>query len=454
MAALNRKARAEAKTHEGAPARIIDAEAQLRRAVMACMLWERQFYESGKGIAERICELVASISSDAPYQIAVDARQEQNLRHVPLLIARELARKLGNHVASLLPEIISRADELTEFLSIYWQDGRCPLSAQVKKGLAAAFVRFDEYQLAKYNRTAKAVTLRDVLFLSHAKPKDAEQAAVWKRLVDGELTTPDTWEVNLSAGQDKRESWERLIQEKKLGGLATLRNLRNMQEASVPRELIKQAIEQGDYRRVLPFRFIAAARFAPSFEPELDSAFLKSLSQSPKLSGTTVVVIDVSGSMYGSTLSGKSDIDRAQAASALGAICREVCEDARIYATAGNDSTRIHATVEVPARRGMALVDAIHGMCKPLGGGGIFLTPVCRFLREREGTVDRMIVITDEQDCAVDKADSPLHANPVGAVNYLITVASDQNGIGYKGKWTHIDGWSDAVVKYICAAEN
>ena len=29
--------------------------------------------------------------------------------------------------------------------------------------------------------------VRDVLFLCHAKPRDAEQAAVWKRLVDGEL---------------------------------------------------------------------------------------------------------------------------------------------------------------------------------------------------------------------------------------------------------------------------
>ncbi len=453
MASLNKLARAEVKTHEGAPAKIIGAEAQLRRAVMACMLWERQFYESGKGIAERIAELVAGISSDEPYFTAIEARQEQNLRHVPLLIARELARKPGNHVAKLLPKIIERADELTEFLSIYWQDGRCPLSAQVKKGLAAAFVQFNEYQLAKYNRTDKAVTLRDVLFLCHAKPRDDEQAAIWKRLVDGELITPDTWEVNLSAGKDKKESWERLIQEKKLGGLATLRNLRNMQEASVSRELIKQAIERGNYNRVLPFRFIAAARFAPSFEAEIDGAFLKALSQSPKLPGTTVVVIDVSASMYGAKLSSKSDMDRAQVASALGAICREVCEDARIYATAGSDRTRIHATAEVPARRGMALVDAIYQMRKPLGGGGIFLTPVCRFLREREGDVDRMIVITDEQDCAIDKADSPLHANPIGATNYLINVASDERGIGYKGKWTHIDGWSDAVVKYICTAE-
>ncbi len=81
------------------------------------------------------------------------------------------------------------------------------------------------------------VRLRDVLFLSHAKPNDAEQAELWKRLIDGQLATPDTWEVALSAaGGDaagKRETWERLLAERKLGALALLRNLRNMYEARV-----------------------------------------------------------------------------------------------------------------------------------------------------------------------------------------------------------------------------
>ncbi len=56
-----------------------------------------------------------------------------------------------------------------------------------------------------------AVTQRDVLFLCHAKPKDAEQEAVWKKLVENTLEPPDTWEVALSAGKDKRENFERPI---------------------------------------------------------------------------------------------------------------------------------------------------------------------------------------------------------------------------------------------------
>ena len=42
------------RTHEGAPARNISTELQLRRSVMACLLWESQFYEDGVEIAGRI----------------------------------------------------------------------------------------------------------------------------------------------------------------------------------------------------------------------------------------------------------------------------------------------------------------------------------------------------------------------------------------------------------------
>jgi hypothetical protein len=458
MATVNpkRAAATRKRTHEGAPAKDITDFQRLRRSVMSCLLWEREFYEDGEAIADRIADLVGKVGITGAERVAVEARDEMHLRHAPLWVVRGMARMGGGKdsyvIGDTLAHVIQRADELTEFLALYWKDGKQPLSAQVKRGLAEAFGKFDAYQLAKYNRDT-AVKLRDVLFLTHPKPKDAEQAEVWKQLVDGTLPAPDTWEVNLSGGKDKRETWVRLIHEGKLGGLAILRNLRNMKDAGVPETLIRQAIEQGRYGRVLPFRFVSAAKAAPAFEDSLDAAMLLTLSQSPKLPGRTVVVVDVSGSMYGQMVSRRSDMDRATAASALGAILREVCEDVAVYATAGNDYTRVHQTERVPARRGMALVDAIHGQCKPLGGGGIFLTPVCRFLREQEGEVDRMVVVTDEQDCAISADDSPNHADPIGRHNYLLNVASYRNGIGYRGKWTHIDGWSEATIKYILAIE-
>jgi hypothetical protein len=385
-------------------------------------------------------------------RLAIEAREQMYLRHAPLYLLRELARRkgAGRLVADALERVIQRADELGEFVALYWKQKREPLSAGAKRGLARAFQKFDAYQLAKYNRDG-AVKLRDVLFLVHAKPKDAAQAALWKQLAEGTLAAPDTWEVALSAGKEKRETWERLLREGKLGGLATLRNLRNMLKAGVDQKLIRSALETHEFKRVLPFRFIAAARHAPKLEASLEKGMLKGARSVEKLPGRTLFVVDVSGSMAG-TLGRKTEMSRIDAACGLAILARETCETAVIYATAGNDLRGVHATAEVPARRGFALRDAIDRKKDSLGGGGIFLAQCMDYVIKQEGanSFDRAIVLTDEQDC--DKARTPMSAQKIGRFNYVINVAPYQHGVSYGNGWTHIDGWSERVFDYIVLA--
>jgi 60 kDa SS-A/Ro ribonucleoprotein len=209
------------RTHEGAVAQKVDAKSELRRTVLTCLLWEHTFYEKGSDIARRIAELAARNKPEVVAACAREAREKMQLRHAPLFLTRELARRQGAGplVAETLEHVIQRADELGEFVALYWKEKKQPLSAGVKRGLAKAFTKFDAYQLAKYDRES-VVKLRDVLFLCHAKPKDEAQAALWKKLVENTLESPDTWEVALSAGKDKRENFERLLREGKLGGLA------------------------------------------------------------------------------------------------------------------------------------------------------------------------------------------------------------------------------------------
>jgi hypothetical protein len=226
-----------------------------------------------------------------------------------------------------------------------------------------------------------------------------------------------------------------------------------MVEAGVETTLVKAAITaRKGANNVLPFRFVAAAKVAPVFEAELDSAMLGILSQERKLPGKTVIVVDISGSMR-SALSAKSQMTRMDAACTTASIIRELCEDVSVYATAGNDGRRVHATKLVPARHGMALTDAITGMYSVLGGGGIFLKQVMDYINEHEKIIDRVIVITDEQDCANHPEDMPKNALPLGTTRYMLNVGNNKNGIGY-GKWTHIDGFSENVVKYILEIEN
>ena len=154
------------RTHEGAVAQKVDAKRELRRTVMTCLLWEDTFYEKGNSIAERIAELVARNKPEVVAGLAREARDAMQLRHAPLFLVRELARRKGAGplVAETLEQVIQRADELGEFVALYWKEKKQPLSAGVKRGLARAFTKFDAYQLAKYNRES-TVKLRDVLFL-------------------------------------------------------------------------------------------------------------------------------------------------------------------------------------------------------------------------------------------------------------------------------------------------
>ena len=415
------------RTHEGAPAKHITAEQELRRSVLACMLWEDQFYEDGVEIAGRIRELVPKVEAGRVAALAVEAREKMKLRHAPLLLVREMARHKTHRawVAETLQRVIQRADELAEFVAIYWKDGKETLSAQVKKGLAGAFTKFDAYALAKYNRPGP-IKLRDVLFLCHAKPLDDAQAEVWKQLVEGTLVSPDTWEVALSAGADKRETWERLLRENKLGALALLRNLRNMKDADVDPNLVGPALRAMKTDRVLPFRFIAAARYAPQWEQVLEQAMLKALASQEKLPGETVLLVDVSGSMN-AALSRQSEMQRTDAAYGLAVLLREICEEVAIY-------TFSDKLVRVPARQGFALRDALEHSQSHSG------TYLGKALGELKENYDRVIVITDEQ--SHDAVPNPK------AAGYMINVASYKNGVGY-GKWTHVDGWSEAVVAYI-----
>jgi len=426
-------------THEGARARRSTPEEELRRSLMNCLLWEDQFYEDGVSIAERMAKLVLAVAPETAAALAVEAREVMNLRHAPLLIVREMARYPSHRglVAETLARIIQRPDEMAELLAIYWADvlgpmqqrKRQPVSAQIKKGLAKALTKFDAYQLAKYDRDGP-VRIRDVLFLVHAKPKDEAQEKIWKELVDGTLATPDTWEVSLSSGKDKRETFERLIADKKLGGLALLRNLRLMQNAGVPRDTIASAIAAMRTDRILPFRFIAAARHAPDLEPELESAMLKSLKEQARLKGATRLLIDVSGSMD-AALSAQSEMTRLEAACGLAILAREVCEKVEIF-------TFSNEVKKVPPRRGFALRDAIVGS-QPHQG---------TYLGKAVSAIDqkgvRLIVFTDEQSHdAVPK--------PVGRAT-MINVASYQHGVGH-GDWQRVNGFSEAIIAWIAASE-
>ncbi|WP_324367332.1 TROVE domain-containing protein [Pedobacter sp.] len=271
--------------HEGAKAFVMTPEMEMYSTVVTWSL-NNSFYEKNEVRMERLRMLIAKCEPLFVGKLAVYARTKMHMRSVPLVLVTELARLHSgdNLVARVTDGVIGRADEITELLACYELLNERKgtkrlnrLSKQLQKGLSAAFNRFDEYQFGKYNRDG-SIKLRDALFLVHPKAKDELQQLLFNKIVSGDLQTPYTWETELSAlGQmnfDSNEAkamafrvkWEELIESGKLGYMALLRNLRNIQEAGVSyMHFEKVCARLGDATEVakakqFPFRYLAAYR--------------------------------------------------------------------------------------------------------------------------------------------------------------------------------------------------
>lgn len=457
-------------THEGARAQRQTAERELVRTVASCLLYEGTFYETGNEVAKRIAKLCADPTIKPSFigGLAVKARQEWKLRHVPLYLTVQLVpRAKGTRLVSqVLDEVIQRPDELAEFLALYWLNGKRPLAAQVKKGLARAFTKFNAYQLAKWDKDGKGrIRLKDVAFLAHFKP-GAEAKGVGKRqpaiksrkvseryargpvrrhpqsllgqLVEGTLPTPDTWEVALSGGADKREVFTRLLTEGKLGYDALLQNLRNMVDAGVSNKLIADALVKPGKYKVLPFRFFAAARHAPTLTVPLEEAMLKCIQNEPMLLGATLIVVDVSGSMA-DPLSQKSELSRMDAACALAVLGQELCENVEVF-------TFSNELAQVRPFRGFALAEAIVNSQRH---GGTYLGGALRRLQGLRPKVDWVICITDEQTHdRVCPAWATKRSIVINVGSYAHGVQAPENG------WARVSGLSERVFDWCRETED
>ena len=338
------KEKGTVKNYEGAKAYAMTPEMELYTAVVTCAMSDK-YYEDNDERMKRICELISKVDPVFVAKLAVYTRTQMNLRSIPMFLIVELA-KIHNGdslVKRTIEKTVLRADEIMELLMCYQlRNGEYKgvkklnkLSRQVQEGLKSAFNRFDEYQFAKYDRSNLEVKLKDALFLVHPKASSPEQQAIFDKIVSGELQTPYTWETQLSdLGQkhfgtkEEKEAairalWEELIDSRKLGYMALLRNLRNILHAKVsPKHIETVASIISDPDKVekskqLPFRFLAAYKELMCVKSSYTSLMLSALENAVKASVVNLqgfgidtdvlVAADVSGSMF-HTISPKSSV--------------------------------------------------------------------------------------------------------------------------------------------------
>jgi hypothetical protein len=385
----------------------------------------------------------------------------QKLRHTPLFLAVEMCKHDATrpYVKDILPKIITRADMLTDFMALYWMDGKCPICNAAKKGLAEAFHNFNEYKFAKYDRDAE-IKLRDVMFMVRPKPTTPLETELFHKIAERTLETPETWEVLLSQAhtdKEKADVWEKLITEGKIGGKAMLMNIRNMQKVGVPRPYIVKGLTELKGAMLLPLDFLKAMRESTGFDREIEDAMLKTYAHLPKLPGKTLFIVDVSGSM-GSLTSSGSNFSRLDQAAAMAMLAANQCEDFELICTAGDDGSCIEKQVRIQyPSKGFGLWKDIEAARSKVGWGGIFTYQCIEKLRNELGDkihdYARIIIFSDSQDIDVARGRN-VKPRPFGKYNYICDISAHTKGIAYKGVWTaEISGWSEHFLTYIAAFE-
>jgi hypothetical protein len=477
--------------HENASAFPLTPEYELYAAVVTTSL-STSFYEKDTTRLDRIKTLIQKSNPVFVAKLAVYARNQMNMRSVPLVLVVELAKIYSGDtlISKMITNVIQRADEITELLAYYQmandRNGTKKLnrlSKQIQKGLATSFNKFDEYQFAKYNRDT-AVKLKDALFLVHPKAKDEAQQDLFDKIASNTLQTPYTWETELSQlGQVKfyneaekqkafTNKWEELIDSNKIGYMALMRNLRNIMEANVSGYHIEKVCHYLANEKAvlnskqLPFRFLAAYRELKDMKSKYTSMVLDALETAVMISAhnikgfdvTTSVVIacDVSGSMQ-QPISPKSKVLLYDIGLMLGMLMQSQCKN--VVSGMFGDKWKI---INMPKRSVLSNVNEYY---KREGEVGYSTNGylVIEDLINRKECIDKVMLFTDVQMWNSENTNHTFanswnryKAIAPNAKLYLFDLA----GYGHapinmqKNDVYLIAGWSDKVFEVLHALED
>lgn len=292
------------------------------------------FYKSSDDIVQRLRTNVRQAVNMGAYDfvanLAIHARGEMNIRTIPIVMVVEFAKALSDartsgeaqnyaNMRKLVCDVIQRADQITDLyayaLSVFGSKNKIPMA--IKRGVADAFNKFDEYHFAKYNRNNE-VKFRDVLRIVHPKAVDEAKGVVFEKIMKDTLEIPYTWETQLSTNgqlptserKTDKQLWTELVSSGKMGYMALLRNLRNIAQANLDATVLKKhvldVISDRDNvlkSKQLPFDLLQAYNIVKALNGRMSTAVSKALDHSvtnmPKLGNKIWIIGDYSGSMSG-----------------------------------------------------------------------------------------------------------------------------------------------------------
>lgn len=358
-----------------------DARSELFLLAVSSMVSTKgNHHEAGDARDARMIQLIEKVASDPDWiqGFVRFLRDQANLRTVSLMIAAHavhyrLAVDLtGNR--HIISAALRRADEPGELVA-YWRTtfGR-EIPKPVRRGIGDAIARlYTEFNVIKYDTPGKGYSFRDVIRVVHSGDTGPAQADLFnwllratpsprlttinartelmavpveqrRSLTSGQLREAGmTWEAysSLVNGPMDAAAWEKVIP--LMGYMSLLRNLRNFDQAGISRaaeRLVEDRLtdpEQVRWSRQLPMRFLSAYRAThggatvSSWPKVIEQALNLSLANVPSLTGRTLVLVDLSGSMYQSKVSDNSDLRYVDAAAVFGAALALRAEAADLY---------------------------------------------------------------------------------------------------------------------------
>lgn len=447
-----------------------------------------------KQLRTEVAAVVIDRQFDFIANLAIHARREMNIRTMPLILVVEFAKALADkrlavsarnkakkpgvetsatewnypQMRALVCDVIQRADQITDLyayaLSVFGEKGKIPMA--VKRGVADAFNKFSEYQFAKYNRD-NSVKLRDVLRIVHPTATTAAQGEVFQKIMQDSLETPYTWETQLSQnGQlsvTERKTpaalWTELVGSGQLGYMAMLRNLRNIIQAGVSDEVIKQVAdrladpEQVKRSKQLPFDFLEAYDIVKPLNGRLATAVSKAMDAScvnvPLVGERVWLIIDYSGSM-----GGESDYGNTKSAFGTAVLLAAMLIKANEYA--GQLAITVFGS-NAKTLKGLdtnASIVTIKDALKAERKGGIAgSTNFSAALAESSKigfTPDTVIVLSDGDVNSFPY--SSMNKFMPNAIKMVVNLsASDTTPFSERDGWHPVSGWSPAMFKWVPA---
>jgi hypothetical protein len=419
-------------THEEAPGYALDARSALVTLAVVNMVGEDTFYEGGSERDARFRSLIAEVTHEDPKFVAGLVpwlRRTANMRSASIVTAVEYVLAGGPNGRAVVRDAIARADEPAETLAYTLsRTGGRRIPAAIKRAVADACTRFyTDRNQAKYDGTRSAWRFADVLNLVHPTPNDGVQDMLWARLCRDrhgqeqrektrklvheafyEMPEADRrahldiaaeglpWEMLagwVPGGMDAA-AWEALIPS--LGYMALIRNLRNFDEQKISdtaRARVCARIADADEvarSRQFPYRLLSAYAATPAedFRLALARAIPHAVQNVPTLDGSTLVLIDTSGSMQ-QAVSNRSTVARAAVAGLFGAVVALRWGNVKlgVYAQGYGD-------VIVPAGISpLRLAEQIVGEIGRVGHSTMLHTAIAHAYTGQ----DRVIVFTDDQ---------------------------------------------------------